>query len=87
MGRRFYHWWFRRWSRGATYPRAVMGVLMAAVYVTLAIDELGQKNDETLGWLCVGGSVIFIALAAADFSYRRRHQPPPKAQWLDDALG
>lgn len=86
MGRRFYHWWFRRWSRRATYPRAVLHALMAAVYVTLAFYAL-RKNDETLGWLGVGGSVIFIARAAADFSYRRRHQPPPKARWLDDALG
>lgn len=78
MGSRFYHWWFRR----ATYPRTGLHVLMAAVYLVLAIES----NDEALTWLGIVGTVLFIARAAGDFSYRRRHQPPPKQHWYD-ALG
>jgi len=82
MRSRLNRWWFRR----ATYPRVAFGVLLAALYVTLGIDEWLQRHDETLGWILVGGSVLAIARAAGDFSYRRRHEPPPKEQHWYDAL-
>ena len=85
MGR-LHHWWFRRWSRHSSYPRAALAVMMASVYLALGVQEGLQNNDETLTWLLVGGSALFIAQAAADFSYRRRHGPPPKKHW-HDALG